>query len=269
MSLRTRIHHTDFPQKVNSPLKPYYEHAGITIFHGDSREVLPFLKVGMVVTDPPYGTQNLAGGYGRRQLHSPGGKLGRIIQGDQDLSVLESAYRPMVSAIENGWAFVFFAARRLPEFAALCSAEWFGELVWDGAAPGLGYTIRYQHESIAALRIGSPPTPDRALISVMRHYGEGTNDHPHQKPLGLLKSLIRFGTGVVLDPFMGSGTTLRAAKDLGREAIGIEIEERYCEIAAERLRQEVISFENENERIDDECRPQLPLLNPGPDGPTL
>ena len=68
--------------------------------------------------------------------------------------------------------------------------------------------------------------------------------HPNQKPVSLLKHLIgKTKAGLILDPFMGSGTTLRAAKDLGRKAIGIEIEEKYCEIAANRLRQEVLNFE--------------------------
>lgn len=71
---------------------------------------------------------------------------------------------------------------------------------------------------------------------------DGTSSHPTQKPIALIASLLAIGGETILDPFMGSGTTLRAAKDLGRKAIGIEIEEKYCEIAAKRGSQDVLEF---------------------------
>jgi site-specific DNA-methyltransferase (adenine-specific) len=84
----------------------------------------------------------------------------------------------------------------------------------------------------------------RLMRSVLRVRSEhGRAEHPTQKPLGIVRPLIEYSCppdGIVLDPFMGSGTTLRAAKDLGRKAIGIEIEERYCEIAAKRMAQAVL-----------------------------
>ena len=80
----------------------------------------------------------------------------------------------------------------------------------------------------------------------IREGGEARNGHPTQKPLELIKWAIEQAPPecmTILDPFMGSGTTLRAAKDLGRKCIGIEIEEKYCEIAAKRLAQEVLCLE--------------------------
>ncbi len=83
----------------------------------------------------------------------------------------------------------------------------------------------------------------RSVVYVPSCHGEA--EHPTQKPVDIIKPLLEYSCppdGVVLDPFMGSGTTLRAAKDLCRKAIGIEIEEKYCRIAVERLRQEVLKL---------------------------
>ena len=226
-------------------MRPYYERDGITIYHGDCREILPTIgAVDLVVTDPPFGTQALGGGYGRRQLHSVNGREGRTIANDNDLDAFRGAWLHIRETLSDAYALVFYAPRRTPEFCGIVGSDWAGEIVWDKQQPGLGYTIRYQHESIAVLKIGEPETPEDAILSVQRFGRTDVVSHPHEKPVGLLKALLRLQPlGIVLDPFMGSGTTLVAAKLEGRRAIGIEIEERYCEIAAKRLAQGVLNFQ--------------------------
>ena len=221
-------------------MTPYYSHGGITIYHGDCREVLPRVRADLCVTDPPYGTQDLGGGYGRRQNWSTDGRLGRTIANDTDLSAFMAAWA-LLPATGCRWVEAFFAPRKTPQFMDVVRDNWVGELVWDALGPGLGYTVRYQHESVAVMRLDPDSKPLHPIISVLRCSAASTADHPHAKPVDLMGRLIAWLPGeVVIDPFMGSGTTLRAAKDLGRHAIGIEIEERYCEIAARRLEQQVL-----------------------------
>jgi site-specific DNA-methyltransferase (adenine-specific) len=122
-------------------------------------------------------------------------------------------------------------------------------IVWDKGHVGLGRVWRNQHELIIAARWNSSEfTEDGKLRADVLKFSatlSADREHPVEKPSELLLDLMKPTTsesGTILDPFMGSGTTLRAAKDLGRKAIGIEIEEKYCEIAANRLRQEVLAF---------------------------
>lgn len=213
----------------------------ITLYCADCLDILPEMAAGSVdccVTDPPYGTQELAGGYGRRQLWSDDGKTGRMIENDTDLSMLAGAFPHIKRIINTGWAQVFYAPRKTPEFIAATSADdWYGNIVWDKGAPGLGYTIRYSHEDIAVFRFGEPETPDNAIVSVIRA-ARIADAHPHEKPVSLITKLVRWASSdgaLILDPFTGSGTTAVACIQTGRRFIGIEISPAYFEIAVRRI----------------------------------
>jgi len=118
-------------------------------------------------------------------------------------------------------------------------------IVWDKKSIGMGWGFRNQHELILHGSKGVPDMKDRSVGSVVQCDREPPTDHPSPKPEKLLRTLLPAVAGpgdLIIDPFMGAGPTLRAAKDLGRKAIGIEIEERYCEIAVGRLSQEVLAL---------------------------
>jgi site-specific DNA-methyltransferase (adenine-specific) len=236
-------------------MKPYYEHGGITIYHGDCREILPAITgVSLVATDIPYGTEDLGGGYGRRQLHSPDGRKGRCIANDKDLAIVgEVAPLLLKCCAQTAYLGTFCAPRKMLETGQLFELAGFrpfGHIVWDKGAPGLGYTIRYAHEDMLVFAVGEPGTPDEAAMSIVREpvsHVDTKKRHPHEKPVKAWLNLARLIDGAILDPFMGSGTSILAAKELGRKAIGVELEERWCEIAARRLSQEVLPLGNSSD----------------------
>ena len=226
-------------------MKPYCEQDGIVIYHGDCREVLPTLEpesVSSIVTDPPYGMD----------LQPQRGKT-KAIEGDVQRFAKSLWYgsAPFWSRVlESDTASVFFG-RWSEEWAKALLSEWFTVkdcIVWVKNNFGLGYYTRPQWELAWYVHKGTPPTPEQAGSNVWDFRKVMDQVHSCEKPVPLLRRAIEVcgGNGVILDPFMGSGTTLRAAKDLGRRAIGIEIEERYCEIAANRLRQGVLFGSSES-----------------------
>ena len=216
---------------------PYYQDDACTIYHGDCREILPLLPVvDLVLTDPPYGIGLSNGG------RSDGYRSDRdwSIAGDHSQEVGEQVLKE-IAAIRLPR--IVFASPKKP-----WSGNWRQFLVWDkGPAVGGGGDIatcwKFTWELIQVAdtaRLNG--SRDSAVLNYWATPADSI-DHPAQKPLSLLCYLISKTTTTghtILDPFMGSGTTLRAAKDLGRRAIGIELEEKYCEIAANRLRQEVL-----------------------------
>jgi site-specific DNA-methyltransferase (adenine-specific) len=193
---------------------PYYERDGITIYHGDCLEIIPTLEtIDLVLTDPPYPDW------------------------------LTDEYRfcrsTVIEALSNG-PFVSFWTAKQP-----FPVDFDRVHVWDKkTGAGSEYELVYENGA------------GDNNWKVFRYYlinstvaasftGDVFNDHKSQKPILLMRALVNRSSSVgatILDPFMGSGTTLRAAKDLGRKAIGIELEERYCEIAANRLAQGVLDF---------------------------
>lgn len=223
-------------------LTPYYDHAGITIYHGDALEILPQLgPVDAVVTDPPYG-MNLGKHGGAKDKRARELRRQAYKSYDDTPANYAKIIAPAVGiAIDKAKRAAVFApapsAWLLPAPDAL-GGVWVpaanGRCPWgfQNLAPVLFYGVAPD------LHMGASQTVKRASGRADTELG-----HPCPKPMPWLHWLVGLASRInetVLDPFMGSGTTLRAAKDLGRKAIGIEIEERYCEIAAKRLAQEVL-----------------------------
>jgi site-specific DNA-methyltransferase (adenine-specific) len=218
-------------------MKPYYDDGTCTIYHDDCRDVLPLIdpaSVALLLADPPYGI-GLDTRYQSRGRWNGGPKWNRSIDhapvhGDDapfDPAPL-LRFRRLVLWGANHYA------SRLPD-----SGSW---LVWDRQSGGSDTT----DAELAWTNLGGTVRTYRHLWNgVCRASEIGSHLHPTQKPVALMAWIVARWTApgdLIVDPYMGSGPVLRAAKDLGRRAIGIEIEERYCEIAARRLGQEVLAL---------------------------
>jgi site-specific DNA-methyltransferase (adenine-specific) len=220
-------------------MKPYYQDNFVTIYHGDCREVLPLIKGEFqVVTDPPYGISL-----------EPQRERTQAIEGDtrrHAKSLLWFSLPYLFEVMPKDSAhFVFSRWSEVWVYSVL--SEWLKVkscIVWRKNLFGIGYHTRPQHEFIFLCHKGEPVPPERPTSDVWDVDRVRAPEHSCEKPVSLLTKCLSYyaATQPALDPFMGSGTTLRAAKDLGRKAIGIEIEERYCEVAAGRMAQEVMDF---------------------------
>lgn len=212
-------------------MTPYYQDDACTIYHGDCREILPTLpKVDLVLTDPPYGIAwNNTGYFAESKIYNLG-------VSDWDTAPDDDLWILVVSAGVNT---IIWGGNYFPLGKCVAPLVWDkqngqnrfadGELAWTSFAKGTLRIFRHQWWGFVKESERSDPML-----------------HPTQKPVAVMRWCMELpqtiGTQTILDPFMGSGTTLRAAKDLRRKAIGIEIEEKYCEIAARRLSQEVLPF---------------------------
>jgi site-specific DNA-methyltransferase (adenine-specific) len=222
--------------------EPYYADDQVTIYHGDALDILPTLmasSVDLVVTDPPYFQP--ASHYVPARGVAPVRSLG-------DTSVLLYAYKAWSDAIgrvaPGSPIYLFCDGQSYPvTFQAFYGLGRVRPLIWDKVTSFNGFTWRHQHELVAWVEPeGCPrvPTGDGDILRY-RAVPVAQRLHPAEKPIALVARLIAKHSGAVLDPFCGSGTTLVAARDLGRRSVGIEIEERYCEIAAQRCAQEILN----------------------------
>jgi site-specific DNA-methyltransferase (adenine-specific) len=241
-------------------VKPYYEHAGITIYHGDCRDVLPQVgRVDLLLTDPPYSV-SVAGSV-HHGLPGKGSRNLDFFAGDDDWASMTSLVSERISLAqehlnETGSAYIWCGHRQFGNLLSIFEGEGYSTrfLVWakecpPPAPPNSGWSSGAEL-CVYAYKPGRTWNGKWQTNNVLTYdsyrYGQpGKVDHPTQKPLDMIQNLMALTSSqnaLILDPFMGSGTTLVAAKNLGRKAIGIEIEERYCEIAAKRLSQEVLTF---------------------------
>jgi hypothetical protein len=210
---------------------PYYQDESVVLYHGDCRELPAWLEADVLVCDVPYGVDYRSNQ--RRQT------LARSIAGDKDTSVRDD--------ILEAWGdrpALIFGTWRIPRPAGTRAL-----LVWDTkGALGMGamdLPWKPAHQEIYVLGKGFRGRRDTDVLSVapVQSLGYNGREHPHEKPVTLMKKLIdKCPDGTVADPTAGVGPTLVAAKQLGRKAIGVELDERYCEVIAKRLAQGVLDF---------------------------
>lgn len=218
---------------------PYYADEMVTLYHGDCFQIGAWLAAGVLVTDPPYGI-----GYeSHMNRNKRNVKLGLPITADTDTLVRDCAIQNWRMDGQERPALIF-GRWDVPRPLAAHT-----RLVWDkGNTVGMGNLLipwGRSDEEIYVLGEGFIGKRSGSVIRVqMLMSGDAERPaHPTPKPVGLMERLIeKCPPGVIADPFAGSGSTLVAAKRLSRRAIGVEIEERYCEIAARRLQQDVLDF---------------------------
>lgn len=263
-------------------MRPYYEQDGIVIYHGDCREVLPTLGVvEHVITDPPYArdvyvrlTQpnTNAGSETYKRLSVPAvGKQGRPIHDLKTGSLARMAAGDIgsideqleevaghIARLTKRWALVFSDVETIQRWRSALEAggmRYVRTGAWakpdampqmSGDRPAVGFEPATICHAKGPMQWNGGGRPALWIYNTCK--GADRPDHPCPKPEELMDKLVFDFTDymeTVLDPFMGSGTTLVAAKRLGRKAIGIELEEKYCEIAAKRLAQGALDLFSE------------------------
>lgn len=215
----------------------YYEDEYVQLHHGDCRAIRGWTTAAVLITDPPYGSEGDVG-YGRFGANGRAKDATFKIAGDKTTEV-----RDAILSMWGDKPRMVFGSPRLPE----PPGEWRDRLVWDRREPGLnGGAWRYTHESIFVGGDGWVRTSASSFSILSTPAGNGTwekGQHVHYKPTALMEALVATAPqGTIADPFAGSGSTLIAARNLGRKVIGVELEERYCELIVKRLSQQAFDF---------------------------
>jgi site-specific DNA-methyltransferase (adenine-specific) len=244
-------------------IKPYYQEPGITVYNCDCREILPELpKVDLCLTDPPYGiTRNKWDMKCRDMVYEVFDKFDKWVCTSQNpfsaylIYIFRKLFKysdvwkktqatgflncKVMPLRQHEDILVFGNVKYNPQIKKK-PAENIRPLGEGSQSDNYGHIGNLNKKEVRT--ISNDMTYPTSVLEFPNE--QGTN-HPTQKPLKLFHYLVLTYTDIndtILDPFMGSGTTLRAAKDLGRKAIGIEIEEKYCEIAVQRLKQQVLEL---------------------------
>lgn len=210
----------------------YYEDEHVQLHHGDCRAVWDWTRADVLVTDPPYGI--------------PGGRVGwhkgspRHADAAWDCLDVRDVVLEAWGAKPRAVFGTPKAVGRAPSFRGV-------PLVWDkGDSPGMGdlaWPFGASYELIWVSGDGWNGTRRSSILRAPFSVASSGGDHPTPKPVALMEAIISYApAGVIADPFAGSGSTLIAARNLGRKAIGVELEEKYCEIAAKRLSQQAFDF---------------------------
>lgn len=214
-------------------MRPYYEDDFVSLYHADCRDFDGWLTADVLVTDPPYGMAFVSSWTTQR----------RIIANDETTEA-----RDTMLAMWGERPAAVFGTWKAPR-----PANTKHRLIWDkqdGSGAGMGdleAAFGNSEEEIYLLgewpRNGRTRQPNVLRTSSGMAHLATTIGHPTPKPVDLMERIIKAApSGIIADPFAGSGSTLVAAKNVGRKAIGVELDERYCEIAAERLRQGVLAL---------------------------
>ena len=215
-------------------MKPYYQDDQVTLYHGDCLEITEWLEADVLVTDPPYGMA-YESNFNRDRRNA---KVGRPVAADHSTDVRDAVIAKWI----NKPALVFGRWKEArPEGTT-------ARLVWDRGYHGMGdlsFPWGPSEEEIYVIGRGfcGDREPNIIRVHALMSGDKNRPDHPTPKPVPLMERLIdKCPPGVIADPFAGSGSTLLAARNLGRKAIGVELEERYCEMTAKRLDQMCLDF---------------------------